>query len=316
MASITLEDGSTQALPSAQRVGDTNCGTPGVWRFDSGQPGPHIAVTALVHGNEVCGADALWRVVQSPPSLARGRLTLVFCNLEAYAQIDDDARREECRYRDEDMNRVWGRLEVPAETYEWRRAREILPFVEDADVLLDLHSMSEPAPALGLVGLADKNIGFARRIGYPALLVRDKGHAAGLRLIDREPFGDAGASPVAMLVECGQHFSRAAFDAAAEATRRTIGACLGARAPGPASSQQVIEVTEAVTIETDRFEVVGHWANMSCVAKAGTLVARDGGREVLTPYDDAWMVMPATARYRKPGLTAVRFGRTVSARPA
>lgn len=315
MATITLADGSAQPLPPAAGVAGSNCGVPGVWRFAAAAPGPHVAITALIHGNEVCGAQALWGVLQDRPAPSRGSLTLVFCNLEAYARLDD-ANKEERRWLDEDLNRVWGRLDAPAQagdSYELRRAREILPWVRDADALLDLHSMSGAAPALGLVGLAPKNVDFARQVGYPALLVRDAGHAAGLRLIDRVPFGDAAAAPVAMLVECGQHFSRAAFDAADEAVRRTIGVVLEGGPAGPSAPQSLIEITQAVTIETDAFEFVREWPNMSVVAVAGTVVARDGAREVRTPHDDTWLVMPASARYRKPGLTGVRFGRTVLA---
>ena len=313
MVTITLEDGSMRSLPPADGLAGSNCGVRGVWHFAAAAPGPHVAITALIHGNEVCGAEALWRVLQGVPQPSRGRLTLVFCNLEAYGRLDD-AGKAERRWLDEDLNRVWGRLESPAgadDTYELRRAREILPWVQDADVLLDLHSMSGAAPALGLVGLASKNVDFARQVGYPELLVRDGGHAAGLRLIDRFPFGDAAAAPVAMLVECGQHFSRAAFDAADEAVRRTISVFLDGRDAEPAPPQSLIEVTEAVTIQTDVFEFTREWPNMSVVPHVGTLVARDGAREVRTPHDDTYLVMPASARYRKPGLTAVRFGRRV-----
>lgn len=313
MTTITLTDGSTHPLPDPASLAGTNCGVPGVWRFAAAAPGPHLAMTALIHGNEVCGAQALWRVLQEGPAPERGTLTIVFCNLQAYARLDD-ATKEERRWEGEDLNRVWGRLEAPpqaGDTYELRRAREILPWVRDADALLDLHSMSSPAPALGLVGTSAKNVDFARRVGYPALLVRDAGHASGLRLIDRPPFGDAASAPVAMLVECGQHFSRDAFDAAQEAVRRAIAVVLGGRAVEPQAPQDLVEITQAVTIETDAFEFAREWPNMSVVAEAGTLVGRDGGREVRTPHDDTWLVMPASARYRKPGLTAVRFGRTV-----
>ena len=142
--------------------------------------------------------------------------------------------------------------------------------------------------------------------------MRDAGHAAGLRLIDRHPFGDAAAAPVAMLVECGQHFSPAAFDAADEAVRRTIAVFLDGRSAEPAPPQSVIEVTQAVTIQTEAFEFTREWPNMSLVPESGTLVGRDGAREVRTTYDDTWLVMPASARYRRPGLTAVRFGRRVA----
>ncbi|MBG9390568.1 succinylglutamate desuccinylase/aspartoacylase domain-containing protein [Caenimonas aquaedulcis] len=313
MITITLEDGTRQSLPPVDAVGGSNCGTAGIWRFDSGAPGPHVAITALIHGNEVCGVQALYDVLQAAPAVARGRLTLAFCNLEAYARLDD-ANKDERRLVDEDLNRVWGRLEGPGangDTYEVRRAREIVPWVQDADVLVDLHSMTGAAPALGLVGLAAKNVELARRIGYPALLVRDAGHAAGLRLIDRHPFGDAGAAPTAMLVECGQHFSREAFDAAKETVARTLSVFLDGKPTPPAAPQSVIEVVEAVTIRTGAFEFTQDWPNMAVVPKAGTLVGRDGEREVRTPHDETYLVMPASPRFRKPGLTAVRFGRRV-----
>jgi succinylglutamate desuccinylase len=315
MARITLTDGSAQDLPPASELAASNCGTPGVWRFEGARPGPHVAITALVHGNEVCGAWAVSRLLASKPAPPRGRLTLAFCNLQAYAKLDD-ANKDECRLLDEDLNRVWGRVDSPpadGDTREMRRAREILPFVQDADVLLDLHSMTEAAPALGLVGLAQKNVAFARRIGFPALLVRDAGHASGLRLIDRAPFGDAAAAPVAMLVECGAHFSRAALDAASEAVRRTVAVCIDGNEEAPAAPQSIVEVTEAVTIRSPGFAFVEHWPNMGVVPRKGTLIARDGDTEVRTPYDDTWLVMPATERFRQPGQTAVRFGRRVGA---
>jgi succinylglutamate desuccinylase len=313
MPTITLTDGTPLALPSPDSLAGSNCGTPGVWRFASATPGPHVAITALIHGNEVCGASALWRVLQAEPRPARGTLTLVFCNLAAYARLTDQ-NKDECRLVDEDLNRVWGRLGAPAtsqDSCELVRAREILPFVADADVLLDLHSMTGAAPALGLVGLAPKNVAFARRIAYPELLVKDGGHAAGLRLIDSGAFAQAEAAPQAMLVECGQHFSRAALDAADEVVRRTIAAFTGEAGTMPGSPQRLIEVTQAVTIRSDAFEFVREWSNMAVVAEGGTLIARDGESEVRAPYDNTYLVMPASPRYQKPGLTAVRFGREI-----
>ncbi|HUR88118.1 MAG TPA: succinylglutamate desuccinylase/aspartoacylase family protein [Ramlibacter sp.] len=311
MTAITLTDGSTQRLPPADALAGTNCGARGAWRFDSAAPGPHVAITALIHGNEVCGAHAAWQLVQTQPKPSRGKLTVVFCNLEAYARLDD-TNKDDRRLVDEDLNRVWGRVDGPQakDTYETRRAGEILPFVQEADVLLDLHSMTNAAPALGLVGISAKNVEFAKRVGYPALLVRDAGHASGLRLIDRAPFGDENASPVAMLVECGQHFSREALVGAEEAVRRTLAAFLEGRAEPAATPQTLIEITEAVTIQTDNFEWVRPWGNMEVVPAAGTLVGRDGQREVRTPHDGTYMVMPSISKkHLKRGLTAVRFGR-------
>lgn len=312
MPTLTLDDGPV-TLPGASDVGGSNCGTPGVWRFGGAAPGPEVVLTVLVHGNEVCGVGAAWALVASQPQVPRGRLTVAFCNLQAYGRITD-ANKEECRLVDEDLNRVWGRLgSAPTEsdTYELRRARELLPHVGAADVLLDLHSMSETAPALGLVGRAARNVGFARELGFPAWLVMDAGHAAGQRLIDSGGYQADESRRRAMLIECGQHFSRAACDAADEAVRRLVAVCLRGEKVSPAAPQTLLEVSEAVTIRTDRFQFVRDWGNMALVPEAGTLVARDGDREVRTPHEGTYMVMPATPRYCKPGLTGVRFARRV-----
>ena len=173
-------------------------------------------------------------------------------------------------------------------------------------------SLSFVALVFGLVGVRDKNVRFAKQIGFPQLLGKDAGHASGLRLIDRAPFGDASAPAVAVLVECGHHFSREALAAAEEAVRRVVAVFLEGRTAPPSPAQTLIEITEAVTIKTDRFEWVREWGNMERVPVKGTLVGRDGDREVRTPHDDTYMVMPSIAeKHRRPGLTAVRFGQRV-----
>ena len=46
------------------------------------------------------------------------------------------------------------------------------------------------------------------------------------------------------------------------------------------------------------------------IRKRGTVIARDGEREVVTPYDDCVLIMPT--RKPKRGETAVRLGRYVA----
>jgi hypothetical protein len=74
--------------------------------------------------------------------------------------------------------------------------------------------------------------------------------------------------------------------------------------------QRAIEVTDVVTIETDGFAFVTPAAGLDVLPKRGTLLARDGDRDVFTPYDDCVLIMP-TRRPRR-GETAVRLGRFVS----
>ncbi|HVZ42604.1 MAG TPA: succinylglutamate desuccinylase/aspartoacylase family protein [Ramlibacter sp.] len=315
MNTIVASEGTALELPDVDELAAGNSGTRGVWRFESGQPGPHAVISALMHGNEVCGAVALAPLLREPPRLACGALTLVFCNLDAYAKLED-RNKADCRLLDEDMNRVWGRLDgdrgESGETRELRRARELLPIFESADCLLDLHSMTLPGPALGLVGQAKKTIGFAHELGYPALLVRDAGHEAGRRLIDRPRFVDESAPQLAMLIECGEHFSHASCSVAAEAVRRVIEVHLRRQSVKPVAPQELLEVTGRVTIASPAFRFVKAWGNMELVPQAGTLIAFDGEREVHTPHADAYMVMPSTPRQIKVGTTAVRFARRVA----
>ncbi len=71
--------------------------------------------------------------------------------------------------------------------------------------------------------------------------------------------------------------------------------------------QRVITVTEAVTIETDRFTFAGPYTGLEMLGKKGTLIGYDGDKQVLTPYDDCVLIMPSRRLTR--GTTAVRLGR-------
>src|SRR6187399_129620 len=99
---------------------------------------------------------------------------------------------------------------------EQRRALELLPFVERADWLLDLHSMHNPGPPLALTGLQPRNARLARIVGTPELVVADAGHREGARLRDHgrfgRPDGENAADARAILVECGFHGEPAARD--------------------------------------------------------------------------------------------------------
>jgi hypothetical protein len=71
--------------------------------------------------------------------------------------------------------------------------------------------------------------------------------------------------------------------------------------------QRVIEVTEAVTITGDRFDFSGDYRGLEVLGEKGSLIGRDGEREVRTPYDNCVLIMPSRRLVR--GQTAVRLGR-------
>src|SRR6185436_16305266 len=187
----------------------SNTGTDFIHTFESGKPGPHVLVSALTHGNEICGAIAVDRLLREGVRPVRGTLTLAFANVEAFSRFDRE-RPYATRFVDEDFNRVWtpATLDGPRRSVELERARQLRPFVDAADYLLDIHSMLEPSPAVMICGPLDKGIRFSFDVGIPEHVVCDTGHSNGTRMRDYGGFGDARSPKNALLVECGQHWER------------------------------------------------------------------------------------------------------------
>jgi predicted deacylase len=297
-----------------------NTGLEYVTSFDSGKQGPHVLVTALTHGNEICGAIALDRLLRSGLRPRRGRLTLAFNNAAAYRRFNP-RHPIASRFVDEDFNRLWDEatLDGPRRSAELERARALRPFVDAADFLLDLHSMQHKTAPLMLAGTLPRSVELARRVGIPELIMCDKGHAAGRRMRDYGGFGDPAGGKTALLIESGQHWETRAAEVATDVMLRflvALGSLTEAEARplgGPDFDahprQRVIEVTQAVTIGGEEFEFAGDFYGLEILPKKGTLIGRDDGREVRTPYDDCVLIMPS--RRLAKGHTAVRLGRFV-----
>lgn len=296
-----------------------NTGVEGVWSFDSGKPGRHAMVTALVHGNELCGAWALKNLLEAGVRPTAGRLTLAFCNLAAFDRFDP-ANHDASRFVEEDMNRQWSaaRLAHPT-TLERRRVVALRPFLESAEWLLDLHSMHEPAAPLVLTGLAAENILLAVRMKSPGHIVVDAGHSDGIRMRDFGQFApDAVAHSGArsLLVECGFHGDPQSRAVAQDQCVRFLdlagvlnnpdGPLPGWRLPD-AANQWVLEVTDAVVAQSDRFRFVAPYTGLEVIAKRGTVIGHDP-HPVATPYDDCVLVMPSQ-RQARAGVTVVRLAK-------
>ena len=289
-----------------------------VWTYASDLPGPHVCVNALVHGNEVCGAIAAdWLLRELAVGLRprRGALSVAFANVDAYQSFDAN-KPFESRCVEEDFNRLWNEatLDGHRDSRELRRARELRPFYDTVDHLLDLHSMLEPAPPISLAGDTVKGLALARAVGAPEHILVDSGHAAGKRLRDYAGFGDASSPKTAVLIECGQHWERAVGDVAKQVTLRFLqhfnvldsGWIERHLETKATPSQRVVDITTVVTHTGASFRWIRPVRGLELIAEAGTLIAMDGDREVRTPHADSVMVMPVPSP--KVGQTAVRIG--------
>lgn len=307
---------------STWRAGNT--GTEGVWHFDSGLLGRHVMLSALVHGNELCGAWALKGLLEAGVRPQCGSLTLAFCNLAAFDRFDP-ASHDASRCVDEDLNRQWLSERMQASTTkERRRAAALRPFVERADWLLDLHSMHERGAPLLLTGLQPRNLALARALRSPEHVVVDAGHKDGVRMRDFGRFGLADSEAPdtrSLLIECGFHGDPASRTVAQDMCLRFLvesgtldAAQASAQLPGwcqpDAPHQWALHVSSPVVASNGRFRFTEPFQGLEVIERAGTVIGYQGdnAEPVTTPYDDCVLVMPSL-RQVAAGVTVVRFAR-------
>ncbi|HMA14082.1 MAG: M14 family metallopeptidase [Bacteroidota bacterium] len=288
--------------------------------FDSGRPGPHVMITAVVHGNELCGAIALDWLFRHDVKPLKGKLSLGFMNVAAYLSFDSK-NPTASRFVDEDFNRLWTAavLDDPKrKSAELTRARAVRPYIDTVDLLLDIHSMQRKQPAMMMAGPLAKGRELAKAVGLPEIVVTDAGHAAGKRMRDYDGFADPASPRNALLVECGQHWEAASGPIAIHSALRflLVNDMVDADWAGQGldglvlPEQRFVEVTGPVTIASEAFRFVETFNGLEVIPKAGTVIAYDGDAPVATPYDDCVLIMPS--RRLNPGASAVRLGRYVS----
>jgi uncharacterized protein len=105
--------------------------------IDSGNPGSALLILGGVHGDELCGIEAVRKLAEAPPSLVRGRLILAIGNPEAVAL--------DTRCVKHNLNRAFlSEDAAPCACAEHERARQLKALLESADVLLDIHASFTP----------------------------------------------------------------------------------------------------------------------------------------------------------------------------
>ena len=311
-------------LPDLSLLRQGNVGVEGVWHFDSGRVGPKLAITALIHGNEICGAWALKDLLQSGLRPERGELSLIFANLAAFDRFDA-LNHDASRFVDEDLNRVWTDARMAAgATQECRRATELQPWLARADWLLDLHSMHEPGAPLLLTGLQPRNLTLARVMGASVQIIIDAGHSDGTRLRDYGRWGlaDAAAPDTrSLLIECGFHGEPNSRVVAQDMVYRFLLASsqfnpevLDQALPGwrlkAFGFPEPLVVTGAVVAKSEGFRLTVPIEGLLRIPLAGTEIGDNDGEIVRTPHDDCVLVMPSV-RQARAGVTVVRFARAM-----
>lgn len=209
------------------------------------------------------------------------------------------------------MNRLWDAttLDSPRHSVELDRVRELRPWIDTIDVLVDTHSMLWPSDPVVLCGMTANGRALARAVGAPGVVVADRGHDNGRRLIDYARFADPDGQRSAILIEAGEHWrpeTLAVARIAVAGTLRFVGCAPIAAEPVTAAGRFAV-VTHTITAATSHFQFVQPFRGGQVVAARNTLLALDGEAEIRSPYDDCLLVLPTLRPGR--GQTAVRLAR-------
>jgi predicted deacylase len=275
--------------------------------------GPRAIIMGATHGNEVCGTQAIRRVMEEIDSgklrIAAGSVTFVpIVNPLAYVQGT--------RSGDRNLNRDLFPKENPQD-FEDQVANWLCPLLAQHDVLLDLHSFNakngDPFVMVGPVNNdgtlepfkhADKERALARRLGVRRFVSgwmaaygqgvqrRSRGNAAELETVLRYGVGTTEymrtTGGYALTLECGQHEDPAAPEVAYRAIMNTLAflKIIDAQEPAPVPFEEMEALSMVVVHDkidaNDQFSRA--WASFDPVSEGEQIGVRADGTPVLAEF--------------------------------
>jgi predicted deacylase len=281
--------------------------------------GPRVIIMGATHGNEICGTQAIGRVMAELDSgrlhIASGSVTFVpIVNPLAYAQNTRSGERN--------LNRNLFPKDDPQD-FEDRIANWLCPLLAGHDVLLDLHSFNAAhGEPFVMVGPADNDgplepfrhmqqeRALARRLGVRRFVTGwMAAYGGGVQRRSRAAAGSAdGAAQLqtqlrygvgtteymrstggyALTLECGQHLDPQAPEVAYRAIMNTLAflELIAAPAPEPLPFEEM-EALQMVVVHDkldagDRF--TRQWASFDPVDEGDQIGVRADGTPVLAEF--------------------------------
>lgn len=262
--------------------------------FETNVPGPHLLVFGAIHGDETCGAQA---AVQCIDDLNAGKLALKVGSLTLVPVCNPAAFTAGKRFTVQNLNRVFKRHAEPA-AYEEHLANQLTAYVDQCDVLLDLHSQSSAGTPFVFQDYEDtKTESFAQALGVATIL---KGwpemFAAEADLNVGDTVGYAHKQDkTAVLVECGQHLDSQAKDVAYITILNALAHLGMADVMVTANiAPQTIRAREIVTVPEEGGTLTQKWGHLQDVAKGQALAISATGR-VITASHEGVVILPKYA---------------------
>jgi uncharacterized protein len=278
---------------------------------------PKLVILGAVHGNEICGTQAIGRVVDE---LERGVLQLAAGSVTFVPITNPLAYQLQRRNGERNLNRNLAPTATPRE-FEDHIANWLCPLLARHDALLDLHSFqAQGGQPFVMVGPQDnqggienfaraqeenawaKRLGVARAVDgwlttYAAGVARRMAdpHAAKLATahLNQSPIYGIGTTEymrrqggIALTLECGQHADPQAPQVAYQAIINTLAHFGLIDAPAPREQRmeglRMFEVADKAH-EADAF--ARPWASFDTVKQGQLIGTRASGEQVTAPCE-------------------------------
>jgi L,D-peptidoglycan transpeptidase YkuD (ErfK/YbiS/YcfS/YnhG family)/predicted deacylase len=281
--------------------------------FSGMHPGPKFLVTGAVHGNEICGPQAIARVIADcragKIAIRRGQVTFVpIVNMKAY--------RANTREGDRNLNRNLRERAVPSDN-EDLVGNVLCRLLRAHDVLLDIHSFRSQGEPFVFVGpednsgeiepfkLSREESEFALRLG-PKIIMHGWLPAYARAALERRRLGGAGdpaegigttefmrsVGGYGVTLECGNHSDPRAVEVAYAAIVSALGHLqLTDARPSKAKLEKTIEILDAVLCDSANDRLAREFVTGDAVTSGETIVVRADGSKVTAP-SDGFVVFP------------------------
>ncbi len=254
--------------------------------FFGDAPGPRILMLGGVHGEERPGTLALDALAAE---LNAGRLKLLKGELLVAPRVNGPACAQNAHFIDENLNRIV-RYHAAPTTNEQMVANDLIPLLDAADAVLDLHGTTAPTvPFAFLDDESTENRAWADAIGAPFLLSGWPSLYLGAGTVTTTEYAHAKGKR-SLTVEVGQNDDLASADLGLSFARRTL-AHFGLIASLEAVARpSVLRLSKVIRRERDG-AFARDWKNFDAVKKGEALICWADGETLSSPVD-GFVVMP------------------------
>ncbi|MBM3094013.1 L,D-transpeptidase family protein [Ensifer sp. T173] len=288
-----------------------------IYQFRGLRPGPRLLVLGAVHGNEICGPEAIRKIVSecsgSKLKIERGLVTFVpIVNMKAFLKGE--------REGDRNLNRDLREVTIPTQ-YEDLVANQICAMMRDHDVLLDIHSFKSEGCPFVFVGPQDNNDAiepfasaakeeaFASALG-PALILHGwlstnvNGLLRGSNSLGEsrvKPLVSAGVGTAEYMrfvggygvtLECGSHQDPKTHTIASNAIRRALAILRLIDAPMPTRTvTQSIELVDVIYANDPNDRLAKPWKTGDPVHGDDIIAYRASGEEIRA-LNEGYVIFP------------------------